>query len=405
VVSSLDPALVAETVISQVRRLVDVQAAAVLVSDELGALRVLASVGRSAAYDLAVRVAPDDPASPSAIALREGRPAQMIAGRDEPFPAGALAHGFQAMLAIPITSRHAGGVVLLVSRADPQPFTPGELDLLLTFANHAALAWEHAVLYERSDERLREVAKENEQLYHQAIHANQFKSTLLAAVGHELRTPLAGIKGHASTLLQDDVDWSPADQRHFLTTISTEADRLAGLVSNLLDLSRLEAGLLLLHPSAWSLEDLIDMALARLGQPVPGLHRCVPPDLPPVAVDRPRIEVALRNLIANALAYGEGGVWVSAEAAGDVVTIRVRDDGPGIVPEDLPLIFERFYRARHGVSRRAGGTGLGLAICKAFIEAHGGRIWAESNGQGATFCFTLPAADVPSGGGGPPPGS
>jgi signal transduction histidine kinase len=287
-------------------------------------------------------------------------------------------------------------VVLLVSRADPQPFTPGELELLLTFANHAALAWEHAVLYERSDERLREVARENERLYHQAMQANQFKSTLLAAVGHELRTPLAGIKGHASTLLEDDVDWSPAEQRHFLTTISTEADRLAGLVSNLLDLSRLEAGLLLLHPSAWAIDDLIDMALARLGQPVPGLRRSLPPDLPPVAVDRPRLEVALRNLIANALAYGDGGVWVSAEAGDGLVTVRVCDDGPGIAPEDLPHIFERFYRARHGVSRRAGGSGLGLAICKAFIEAHGGRIWAESDGRGTTFCLTLPAADVPA---------
>lgn len=392
VVSSLDPALVAETVISQARRLVDVQAAAVLVSDEAGALRVLASVGRSAAYDMAIRIAPDDPTSPSATALREGRPAQIIAGRDEPFPPGAMAHGFRALLAIPITSRHAGGVVLLVSRAEPQPFSDGELELLLTFANHAALAWEHAVLYERSDERLRVVAEENERLYRQAMQANQFKSALLAAVGHELRTPLAGITGHASTLLQDDVAWSPAEQRHFLQTISAEADRLAGLVSNLLDLSRLEAGLLLLHPAPWALEALVDMALARLGQPAPGLRCRIDPEVPPVLVDRARIEVVLRNLIANALAYGEGGVWVGAEARGAEVTVRVRDDGPGVAPEELPYIFERFYRARHGVSRRAGGSGLGLAICKAFVEAHGGRIWAES-GCGTTICFTLPAAE------------
>jgi signal transduction histidine kinase len=316
----------------------------------------------------------------------------MIAGFDQPFPAVSYEAGFRALLAIPIVSRHVGSVVLLVSRKRAEPFSDNEIGLLLTFANYATLAWEHAVLYERSDERLREVAKENERLYHEAMQASQFKSTLLAAVGHELRTPLAAIKGHATTLLQDDVVWSPDDQRHFLQTISDEADRLASLVSNLLDLSRLEAGLLLLQPASWSLDELLDGALARLSQPIPRLSRHIPPDLPSVWADRPRVEVVLLNLLSNALAYGEGSIWVTAEQQAAQVVVHLRNDGPGIAPEELPHIFDRFYRAQRGVQRRSGGTGLGLAICKAFVEAHGGRIWAESDGQGTTMSFTLPIA-------------
>ncbi|KAB8142854.1 GAF domain-containing protein [Chloroflexia bacterium SDU3-3] len=392
VVRTLDPGVVASTIIREVQRLVDVQATAVLVPGDDGALKVLASAGRAESYDRSIHIAPDTPDSPSALALRSGAPTQMIAGSGEPFPAASYAAGFRALLAIPIVSQHVGSVVLLVSRTRPEPFSQHDLGLLLTFANYATLAWEHAVLYERSDERLREVARENERLYREALAANQFKSTLLAAVGHELRTPLAAIKGHASSLLEDDVVWGPEDQQHFLRTISSEADKLAALVSNLLDLSRLEAGLLLLRPRAWDVGALLDGALAALHQPIPRLVRRIPPGLPPVAVERPRIEVVLRNLLANGLAYGEGGIWLSAERAGDTVRIQVRDDGPGIAAEDLPHIFERFYRAERGVQRRATGTGLGLAICKAFVEAHGGRIWAESDGAGTTFCLTLPIA-------------
>jgi PAS domain S-box-containing protein len=416
------------------------------------------------------------------------------------------------MLAIPIMSRHAGGVVLLVHRTEPRPFNQNEIDLLLMFANYATLAWEHAVLYERSDERLREVARENERLYQQAseekqkleaimgsmsdglvltgidgtvLYANlgastmtglpsealegrtismlynalrmaavdpadceralvqaehaeatevvveirrngqrraihmrlfdvgdesgrpigrglllrdmtrereldEFKTTLLAAVGHELRTPLAAIKGHASTLLQEDVTWSPADQRHFLQTISGEADRLAQLVSNLLDLSRQEAGLLILNRVPTRMQDLVAKTIERLSHPNVIISLHIPDNLPLVNVDRARIEVVLHNLVANALVYGEGEVGITAERRDDGIVVSVSDNGPGIAPDELPHVFERFYRARHGRQQHSGGTGLGLAICKAFIEAHGGVIWAESSVQGTTISCSLP---------------
>ena len=512
VVGSLDPYAVVGEVIREVRRLVDVQAAAVLLSDEQGVMRVLESSGHSARYDQGLSLSSEDMSSAAVLALSSGKPVQKLLGPEQPVPSFSYDEGFRAVLAIPIISRHAGSVVLLVHRTEPHPFNQNEIDLLLMFANYATLAWEHAVLYERSDERLREVARENEQLYQQAsaekrkleaimssmsdglvltsidgtvLYANsgantivglawealeyrpisvlydalrtravesveyeqalaraesaeatevvveirrngqrraihvrlfdvddesgraigrglllrdvtrereldEFKTTLLAAVGHEVRTPLAAIKGHASTLLQEDVTWSPADQRHFLQTISGEADRLAQLVSNLLDLSRQEAGLLLLNRVPTRVQDLVAKTIERLSHSNVVISLHIPDELPLVNVDSARIEVVLHNLVANALVYGEGEVRITAERRDDGIVVSVSDNGPGIAPDELPHVFERFYRAQRGRQQHSGGTGLGLAICKAFVEAHGGVIWAESSVRGATISFSLP---------------
>jgi signal transduction histidine kinase len=231
---------------------------------------------------------------------------------------------------------------------------------------------------------LRDVTREHE--------LDEFKSALLAAVGHEVRTPLAAIKGYTSTLLQEDVTWSPADQRHFLQIISGEADRLAQLVSNLLDLSRQEAGLLLLNRVPTKVQALIAKIIERQSQQESMISLRIPNDLPLVDVDSGRIEVVLHNLVANALVYGEGEVCISAGKRDDMIIISIADNGPGIDSDELPHVFERFYRARHGRQQHSGGTGLGLTICKAFIEAHRGSIWVESGEQGTTFSFSLPLA-------------
>ncbi|HLJ35845.1 MAG TPA: ATP-binding protein [Ktedonobacteraceae bacterium] len=523
VVGSLDPHAVVGEIIREVRRLVDVQAAALLLPDEHGVLRVLESSGHSERYNQGLSRSSEDMSSAAALALSSGKPVQKLLAPDQPMPSLSYDEGFRAVLAIPIISRYAGGVVLLVHRTEANPFNQNEINLLLTFANYATLAWEHAILYERSDERLHEVALENERLYRQAaeetqkleaimssmndglvltgsdgrvlyanlgastiaelpaeawkgqtisvlynalylaavdpaeceqalvrvesaeatevvveirrngqrraIHMRQFdvddesrraigrglllrdvtrereldefKSTLLAAVGHELRTPLAAIKGNASTLLQEDVTWSIADQRHFLQTISGETDRLAQLVSNLLDLSRQEAGLLLLKRTPIRVQDLVAKTIEHLSTQGVTIALHIPDDLPLVNVDRARIEIVLHNLVANAQAYGAGEVRITAEKRNDTIDISVSDNGPGITSNELPHVFERFYRARRGRQQRSGGTGIGLAICKAFIEAHRGVIWAESSVQGTTISFSLPldsqtaiAADV-----------
>jgi PAS domain S-box-containing protein len=511
-VGSLEPYTVVRKIIREARRLVDVQAAVVLLPDEQGVLRVLVSDGHSEQYDHTLSLPPENVSSSAVRALLDGKPAQKLLGPDQ--RSFSYDDGFRSVLAIPIISRHAGNVVLLVHRVEPHPFNQNEIDLLLTFANYATLAWEHAVLYERSDERLREVAQENERLYRRAseekqkleaimgsmsdglvlmstdetvlytnmgttviagltsaelehhpisvlydalrssavdpthgeralkqltsaaaieqtieitrsgrrsaIHLrlfdvgdesghsigrglllrdvtrerelDEFKTTLLAAVGHELRTPLAAIKGHASTLLQEDVTWPLADQRHFLRTISGEADRLARLVSNLLDLSRQEAGLLQLNRASARLQDLVDHTIERLNNTAAPISLHIPADLPPVDVDSARIEVVLHNLITNALVYGDGDVGVSAERQDDQVLISVTNNGSGIAPDELPHVFERFYRARDGRQRHSAGTGLGLAICRAFVEAHGSNMHVQSNAHGTTISFSLPFA-------------
>ena len=234
---------------------------------------------------------------------------------------------------------------------------------------------------------LRDVTRERE--------LDEFKTTLLAAVGHEVRTPLAAIKGHASTLLQEDVTWSLEDQRHFLQTINSEADKLTQLVSNLLDLSRQEAGLLLLnaHSDQCTEPRSKDPSSNSVPLASPSLHRSQM-TLPLVNIDAGRIEVVLHNLITNALLYGEGKVCITAQRRDETVIVAVSDNGPGIDPDELPHVFERFYRARYGHQQHSGGTGLGLAICKAFIEAHGGTIWAESSAQGTTISFSLPLVSL-----------
>jgi len=234
---------------------------------------------------------------------------------------------------------------------------------------------------------LRDVTRERE--------IDEFKTTLLAAVGHEVRTPLAAIKGHASTLLQEDVTWSLEDQRHFLQTINSEADKLTQLVSNLLDLSRQEAGLLLLMRTPTSVQSLVAKSIEQLRSPGVTISVQIPDDIPLVNVDSGRIEVVLYNLIANAILYGEGEVRITAESRDETVIVAVSDNGPGIDPDELPHVFERFYRARYGHQQHSGGTGLGLAICKAFMEAHGGAIWAESSVQGTTISFSLPLVSLP----------
>lgn len=223
---------------------------------------------------------------------------------------------------------------------------------------------------------------------------DEMKSQLLSTVSHELRTPLASIKGFATTLLRDDVQWEPAAQREFLQIIDQEADRLNELIANLLAMSRLEAGVLRMDLGRVELVALIAEVVAGMALRAQGhtLAADVPGDLPAVWADDRRVRQVLHNLLDNALKYSSGGeVFVRARHEGDVVHVSVSDQGIGIAPDQLTRIFERFYQVDGAAARRAGGVGLGLSICKGIIEAHGGRIWAESTpGRGSTFHFTLP---------------
>lgn len=235
---------------------------------------------------------------------------------------------------------------------------------------------------------------------HEAEEANALKLKFLAMISHELRTPLTSIKGFATTLLADDVQWHPANQHDFLQTIDEETDKLSDLIEQLLDLSRLEAGTLRIAPKPHTLEHVIATALAHL-QTLTVDHQLildVPHDLPFVRVDAERIGQVLTNLVGNAARYSpaQTTITVSAQRMDDMVQIDVADQGPGIPPQARARIFEPFEQVGRPPTNRTGGAGLGLAICKGLIEAHGGRIWVQDRAEpGTLIAFTVPVADTP----------
>ncbi len=227
----------------------------------------------------------------------------------------------------------------------------------------------------------------------QRYEVDRMKSSLISTVSHELRTPLAAIKGYATTLLADDVQWDDDSQYEFLNIISTESDHLSQLVDDLLDMSRIEAGNLTVSRVACDVSELVEQAAQR-AHPHPGdrLHVELPPEMPPIYADPKRIEAVLRNLIENAAKYGgdELPIYVQAEVGETAVTIRIIDEGPGIPVEQSRKIFTSFYRVDNGLTRNTSGAGLGLSISRGFIQAHGGRIWVEPRETGTCIAFSLP---------------
>ncbi len=223
------------------------------------------------------------------------------------------------------------------------------------------------------------------------------RAALLSSVSHDLRTPLASIKAAASSLLQEDVQWDEETKRSFARSIEREADRLNRLVSNLLDMSRIEDGALKPEKELYMLPELIQDVLGRLRPLLQGrvVNTQVPADLPPVELDYMQIDQVLTNLIENAVRYTpkDSPIDVSAHCEGAQVVISVADRGPGIPPADLERVFDKFYRVLDGKPNTGhpSGSGLGLAVSKGLVEAHGGRIWAEPReGGGVVFSVALP---------------
>lgn len=224
------------------------------------------------------------------------------------------------------------------------------------------------------------------------------RKEFVANVSHELRTPLSVIKGYVETLVDAQDAMPPADRERFLKTIQRHAERLNSLLEDLLALSRLESAQPGLARERVDLGQLLASAAEDFrSRPAARAHRLglsVDPGTPPVLADPLKLGQVLDNLVSNALKYTPPGsrIDISARMATvDTVEVAVRDDGPGIPEEDLPHIFERFYRVDKGRSREKGGTGLGLSIAKHIVQLHGGKVWAESRpGAGTAFFFTLP---------------
>lgn len=234
---------------------------------------------------------------------------------------------------------------------------------------------------------------------------NRLRSELIANASHELRTPLGLIKVFCTSLLAEDVEFDAATRQQFLRGIDEETDKLKLIVDNLLGLSTLESGRLRLERQPTDLAALVQkvteaMQLELERNAAPARHAFVLdfPVAPLVApIDAKRIEQVLRNLLNNALKYSPDGGAITIQGRGDKwqALVRVSDEGIGMQPEDLERIFDRFYRVEDDTTRAIGGVGLGLAVCKGIVEAHGGRIWAESTpGVGSHFYFTLPMGET-----------
>lgn len=259
--------------------------------------------------------------------------------------------------------------------------------LLKTLVNGAAIALEQERLSREEQEAT--LARESDRL----------KSALLSSVSHDLRTPLAGIKAAASSLLQEDVQWDQGDWHTFATDIDAEADRLARLVSNLLDLSRIEAGAITPNRQWEDVGELLERVVRRMRREFPEhpIVLSVAEGLSPARYDVVHIEQALTNLIENAAQYSFEGAPIeitacltSSAGVDRHVAVSVTDHGPGIALAERERIFDRFYRVT-GSARRGGGTGMGLAIVKGLIEANGGRVTLESAvGRGSRFTLALP---------------
>jgi signal transduction histidine kinase len=227
----------------------------------------------------------------------------------------------------------------------------------------------------------------------------RLRRDLVANVSHELKTPISALRAHLENLL-DGVERPDPET---LQVMLAQSERLGRLVDQLLDLSRLESGDVPLERGNVELAPLVAEVLSEIevARPERGvrLADAVPKDIPPVFADRERVHQVLFNLLDNAVRFTpEGGrVTVSASRHNGSVDVAVADTGPGIAAEDLARVFERFYRVDESRSRDDGGTGIGLAIARSVVEAHGGRIWAESEpGRGTTFTFELPAAPPPA---------
>jgi two-component system sensor histidine kinase KdpD len=304
-------------------------------------------------------------------------------------PAGRNAETLPGAKRLFLPMRTGEGLVGVAGLQRPENrslFTPDERRLLDALLDQTALAIERSRLVERVDEA------------QVLAQADKLRVAMLTSLSHDLRTPLASILGATTTLLAGRGLYDAKQTEEFLTTIREEAERLDRFVGNLLDMSRLEAGVLGAKPEALDVQELVDIAVSRLNRRLAS-HKiviAVPADLPQVQADPLLLEQAIVNLLDNAAKYSLPGsdIRVRGEAHGGKVILTVTDEGIGISQDALPHIFEKFYRAKASDSRIA-GTGLGLAVARGFVEAFGGTLDASNRPDrtGAALTITLPPAN------------
>ena len=256
-------------------------------------------------------------------------------------------------------------------RKEVRPFTDKQIELAQTFADQAVIAIENVRLFEEIQDKSRQVEE-----------ASKHKSQFLANMSHELRTPLNAILGYAELILDDIYGEAPEKMRNVLQRIQTNGKHLLGLINDVLDLSKIEAGQLVLSLNDYSVKDLMQAVYVAIeplaGNKKLGFRLEVPPDLPAARGDERRLSQVLLNLVGNAIKFTDTGeVAMKATTANGSYTIAVSDTGPGIAEADQAKIFEEFQQSESAQTKAKGGTGLGLAIAKRIVEMHGGKLWVE----------------------------
>jgi K+-sensing histidine kinase KdpD len=275
------------------------------------------------------------------------------------------------------------GVLVLETLNHSSKFTEHDLPFAQTLADLIALTIDRERLKVRAD------------AVREARRAERTRSEVMATLSHELRMPLATIKGYATALLLDEVTWSEAKRKDFLGLIEEACNDMEGMIQDILDSSMIEVDRLRIEHLPVQLPDIAREIAAEVGHRSK-LHRLVvefPTDFPIVEADPRWIKQVFRNILDNAVKYSPDGglIVIKGEARSADVVVSISDQGIGISPEDLIPLFEKYFRVRSAATLHIPGTGLGLPIARALIEAHGGRIWVESKaGEGTTVFFSLP---------------
>lgn len=371
-------------------------AAVLLYSPETDSLEVASAFGFVGDWHKRMRIRPGE--SMSGKVFQSGRarlfrtPEQVAAALADMQPENRLLFAKatgeteppRSAVCAPLISRGEKiGVLVLHNLRNGKSFVHSDLGFVQALADLIAMAVEKDRLVKEAEQA--RVLQE----------ANRLKSELLSTLSHEMRTPLASIKGYATALLMEDADWDEATRREFLRIIDEESDNLRELITDLLESSTIEAGLLRIERQPTLIPRLAQRVVEQAGLRTQQ-HRFVlsfPQGFPVIDADPRRIEQVLHNLLDNAVKYSPDGglIVVRGEVREEEVLISVADQGVGIAPEHLNRLFERFFRIRSGIGRNVIGTGLGLPIARTIVESHGGRIWAESTvGAGTTLYFTLP---------------